>query len=77
MIKKIIFYLAGNKWSHLFLGLIVLASGFIEVKDTFADDISSGTLRSGHGIVLIGVFHFLKAIGEFVDSLDRLKEGLD
>ena len=75
--KKIIFYIAGNKWSHLFLGIIVLVSGVIEVKDTFVDDFSTGTLRAGHGVVLIGVFHFLKALGEFVDSLDYIKEGLD
>ena len=47
------------------------------MKDTIADDFSAGTLRAGHGVVLIGVFHFLKALGEFVDSLDYIKEGLD
>ena len=76
-LKELILYVARNKWLHLFLGMVVVFSGLNEVWDTLSEDLVSGNFHSGHGIVMVGLWHFLQSISEIIESADYLKEGLE
>ena len=75
--KKIILWVAKNKFLHIFLGLITVYAGFAETWETLAKDFSSGHIRAGHGVIFIGMLHLLRSISEFVEAADYLKEGID
>ncbi|MBT6529894.1 MAG: hypothetical protein HOK99_03165 [Betaproteobacteria bacterium] len=75
--KKIILWVAKNKFLHIFLGLITVYAGFAETWETLAKDFSSGNIRAGHGVIFIGMLHLLRSISEFVEAADYLKEGID
>lgn len=77
MLKRLIMIIAHSKYSHIFLGLIVVAAGLGEVMETIAEDFSSGNIHSGHGVVILGVWHVLKALGELIEGSDYLDEGLE
>ena len=76
-LKELIFFVARNKWLHLFLGMVVVFSGLNEVWDTLAEDLVSGNFHSAHGVVMVGLWHFLQSISEIIESADYLKEGLE
>ena len=69
--------LAGNSYLHLFLGAVVALSGLMEIGETLQDDFVNGKFRSGHGVVLLGVWHLFRSLAEIVEASDYLKEGLD
>ena len=75
--KEIILWVAKNKFLHIFLGLITVYAGFSETWETLAKDISSGQIKGGHGVILIGVLHLLRSIAEFIEAADYLEEGID
>ncbi len=50
-------------------GIVLLAIGLSEAARTFREDLASGRVRVGHGLVIIGLFSIL-------DSLPHLIEGL-
>jgi len=37
----------------------------------------NGNFHSGHGVVLIGVWHLFRSLAEIVESFDYFKEGLE
>ena len=76
-LKSLIIRLANSKFLHLSLGGIVALSGFLEVKNTLAEDLLTGELHSGHGALLLGVWHLLHALGELAESTNYLKEGME
>jgi len=75
--KKWIITLAGNSYLHLFLGAVVALTGLMEVGETLQDDFVNGKFHSGHGVVVIGVWHLFRSLAEIVESFDYLKEGLE
>ena len=75
--KEIVLWVAKNKFLHIFLGLITVYAGFSETWETLAKDISSGQIKGGHGVILIGVLHLLRSIAEFIEAADYLEEGID
>ena len=62
---------------HLFLGAVVALTGLMEVGETLQDDFVNGNFHSGHGVVLIGVWHLFRSLAEIVESFDYFKEGLE
>jgi hypothetical protein len=76
-IKQSIIFVARNKYLHLFLGSMTILSGFTEIWETISEDIISGNIRGGHGIIIIGVGHFFRALAEFVEASDYLKESVE
>ena len=75
--KRLIRALARNCYLHLFFGAVVALSGLLEVAQTLAEDLSSGNLRSGHGVALLGLVHLLRAIADLLEASDYLNEGLE
>ena len=75
--RSIIQFIAMNKFLHLFLGIVVAGSGLYEVGETLLDDIVSGNVHSGHGIVIVGILHMCKALGDIIEGSDYLKESMD
>ena len=75
--KKIIFYVAKNKYLHIFLGLMTVYAGISEVWETIYDDFRSANIKAGHGVVFVGILHLLRSFSEFVESADYLEEGID
>lgn len=73
--KSIIRFVADNKFFHLFLGLVTAGAGIYEVGATIIEDISSGNIHSGHGVVVIGLWHFCKAVADIIEGADYLEEG--
>jgi len=49
----------------------------LEVGETLQDDLVNGNFRSGHGVVLIGVWHLLQSLSEIIEASDYLDEGLE
>jgi hypothetical protein len=74
--KKIILWIAKNKFLHIFLGLMTLYAGFSETWETIAEDISSGQIRAGHGVIFIAVLQLLRSISEFIEAADYLEDGI-
>ena len=74
--KKWIRVIAGNSYLHTFLGVIVALTGLLEVGETLQDDFVNGKFHSGHGVVLIGVWHVLQSLSEIIEASDYLDEGL-
>ena len=75
--KRLIRALARNCYLHLFLGAVVALSGLLEIGQTLVEDLSSGNIHSGHGVVLLGLWHMAKSFSEIVEASDYLKEGLE
>jgi hypothetical protein len=75
--KRLIRALARNCYLHLFLGAVVALSGLLEIGQTLVEDLSSGNIHSGHGVVLLGLWHLARALAELVEASDYLNEGLE
>jgi hypothetical protein len=76
-IKQSIIFVAENKYLHLFLGSMTILAGFTEIWGTISEDFISGTIRGAHGVIIIGVLHFFRALAEFVEAADYLKESIE
>ena len=74
--KSIIRFVAKNKFFHLFLGLVTAGAGIHEVGATIIEDISSGNIHGGHGVVAMGIWHLCKALGDIIEGSDYLEEGI-
>jgi hypothetical protein len=74
--KRLIKLVARNCYLHLFLGAVVALSGLLEFGQTLVEDLSSGNIRSGHGVILLGLLHVARALAELVEASDYLNEGL-
>jgi hypothetical protein len=68
---------ARNAWMHFFLGIVVLASGLADFGMTLLSDLMKGSFHIGHGVVLIGIAHALRALAEIVESFDYLNEAVE
>lgn len=75
--KRAIVALACNRYLHLFLGTVVALTGLAEVAATLGEDLLSGKVRGGHGVVLLGLWHMARSLAELVEAADYLKEGLE
>ncbi|MDP7052883.1 MAG: hypothetical protein QGI61_01720 [Alphaproteobacteria bacterium] len=75
--KKWITALAGNSYLNLFLGVVVALTGLMEVGETLQHDFVNGKIRSGHGVVLIGVWHLVRSVADLLDAADYFKDGLE
>ena len=51
-------------------------AGLSETWDTLAEDISSGHIRVGHGVISIAVLQLLRSISEFIEAADYLEDGI-
>jgi len=74
--KVLILWVAKNKILHIFLGLMTFYAGLSETWDTLAEDISSGHIRVGHGVISIAVLQLLRSISEFIEAADYLEDGI-
>ena len=75
--KKWIRVIAGNSYLYTFLGVIVALTGLLKIAETLQDDFVNCKFRSGHGVVLIGVWHLLQSLSEIIEASDYLDEGLE
>jgi hypothetical protein len=75
--RSIIQFIATNKFLHMFLGIVVAGSGLLEVGETILEDITSGNLHGGHGVVVIGILQVCKSLGDIIEGSDYLKEAMD
>lgn len=75
MIKKIVLWISSNTYLQLFLGLVVLATGLIDAWVTMDGHLFSGAPGAHHGVVLIGLWHVMKAVAEMIESFDYLRDG--
>jgi hypothetical protein len=56
--------------TNLVKGLALLLIGLSDAASTFWHDVSHGTVRLGHGLMIIGVFSILGALPHLIDSLE-------
>jgi hypothetical protein len=57
--------------TKLGIGLILITSGVVETYDTIAEDIQTGRLRLGHGVILLGFVNALAALPELIEGIER------
>ena len=74
--KKIIYYIAHNRYLQLFLGGVTFCIGLGEAWATIVDDFSTLSLHSGHGLMMVGIWHLCQSISEFVEASDELNEAM-
>ena len=48
--------------TNLVKGIVLLLIGLTEAARTFHEDLASGHLRVGHGLMIIGLFSMLEAL---------------
>jgi hypothetical protein len=58
-------------------GLVLLLIGLTEAARTFREDVASGRLRVGHGLVIIGLFSILDAIPHLIEGLEASRKYLE
>lgn len=51
-------------------GLVLLAIGLADASRTFREDLASGHVRVGHGLVIIGFFSVLGALPHLIEGLE-------
>lgn len=64
---------------HGAVGLLMAAAGMVEAIQPFLDDIKGNEMDVGahHGVLLYGVYIFLRSFGESVNGLKDAREGLE
>ena len=63
--------------TNLVKGIVLLLIGLTEAARTFREDIASGRLRVGHGLVIIGLFSILDALPHLIEGLDAGRKYLE
>ncbi len=58
-----------NPWLELFVGVVLILTGFAEAGETIFEDISGGNIGSHHGVMLLGLAHALKAVPSLLTGL--------
>jgi hypothetical protein len=58
-----------NPITTLVKGLALLVIGLSEASRTFRDDVTHGTVRVGHGLIILGVFGILGALPHLIEGL--------
>jgi hypothetical protein len=56
--------------TNLVKGLALLLIGLSDASHTFREDLSHGTVRVGHGLIIIGLFSILGALPHLIESLE-------
>jgi hypothetical protein len=56
--------------TNLVKGFVLLTIGLTEAAHTFREDVASGRLRVGHGLVIIGLFSILDAVPHLIEGLE-------
>jgi hypothetical protein len=56
--------------TNLVKGFLLLTIGLTEAARTFREDVTSGRLRVGHGLVIIGLFSILDALPHLIEGLE-------
>ena len=63
--------------TNLVKGLVLLTIGLAEAARTFREDVASGRLRVGHGLVIIGLFSILDALPHLIEGLEASRKYLE
>jgi hypothetical protein len=62
-----------NPVTDLVKGVLLLLIGLSEASHTLKEDIETGHLRVGHGLVIIGFFSILDSVPRFIEGLEASK----
>ena len=74
--RKVLRYLSKNKVLHLLVGIFAVSAGLMDVADTIMEDIATFNLRGSHGLVGLGMWHFLSSLTDIVDGIDDWQDGI-
>jgi hypothetical protein len=66
-----------NPVTNLVKGIALLLIGLTEASRTFQEDVASGRVRVGHGLVIIGLFSILDALPHLIEGLDASRRYLE
>jgi hypothetical protein len=59
-----------NPITNLVKGIALLLIGLLDAARTFREDIASGQVRVGHGLIIIGLFSILDALPHLIEGLE-------
>ncbi|MGN7614380.1 hypothetical protein ACQZV8_20110 [Magnetococcales bacterium HHB-1] len=65
--------IVGNPWLNILIGLILVISSGMEIKDSMQE--ATEGLKTHHGVFLFGVLHILKLLPDLFDGAERIQEG--
>jgi hypothetical protein len=65
-VSRIVRWIQTNSWVHLGVGLILFCSGAFETWQTLAEDFSSFSLGSHHGVTIFGLFTSLRPLPDIL-----------
>jgi len=68
--KKII----ENRWSHIIIGILFMASGIIDIIETWEVETNIG---SEHGMALFGFWHILRTLPDFFEGIEYSEQGIE
>ena len=66
-----------NPYTNLVKGIALVLIGVVDASHTFRDDLASGQLRVGHGMVIIGLFGILGALPHLIEGLEASQKYLE
>jgi hypothetical protein len=68
-----------NPRLQAFVGLVMAATGAAEAIAPFVDEIEGNELKVGahHGVLVYGVYMFLRSLGEVLSGVKDVREGLE
>jgi hypothetical protein len=69
--RSLVIKLSNSVPLNLFVALVCLFSGISEIV-TVAEEAEWTRIRAGHGLVAIGLWNAVKAVGEAFESVDYL-----
>ena len=76
-IKKIILFIGKNPLAHIFVGVVVFASGLFETLELLEEEGSAIGLGSHHGVMMVGLWGLTRGLSDMVESFDYLKEAVN
>jgi len=74
MIRKTLFFLTKNPYIDLLVGIGLIYCGVQEVWEDLAKEAEEFSPGAHHGVIMYGLFHALRSLGDILDGVDRLKE---
>ncbi|MFV1852870.1 MAG: hypothetical protein ACFHHU_17990 [Porticoccaceae bacterium] len=58
-----------NQWVDASVGFILLFTALSDTGDTLLEDVSSGNLKTSHGVLVLGLAHIIRSIPPVLKSI--------
>ncbi|MBF0189226.1 MAG: hypothetical protein HQL50_14985 [Magnetococcales bacterium] len=64
--------LMASPWLHILLGLILLVSAGMEIRDDIQNAVQG--VKAHHGVFVFGLFHILKTLPDIFEGIEDIQK---